>query len=212
LTADPTNEDWGTGFKQLGTGAAAMYIGANDAVNQPTQVNKLNVRSLSIAPLPKGPGGQYSLMGGTPYMFSAKATSEEVTASLRYLELMGRSPSVSKESLDGLTANAKKNVAAGVPVIPPFPAWVAKDYVTAQAVVTSKYSNVNMNLYNDYYNIIKKKGNLHLEEPKCTQDMYSELTKVLQAVITDKNADVKKLLDKANSNLQQILDDQVNNN
>ncbi len=33
LTADSTNEDWGTGFVNLGTGAAAMYIGANDAVN-----------------------------------------------------------------------------------------------------------------------------------------------------------------------------------
>lgn len=39
LTADPTAEDWASGFQQLGTGAAAMYIAANDAVAQPTQVN-----------------------------------------------------------------------------------------------------------------------------------------------------------------------------
>lgn len=38
LTADPTAEDWASGFQQLGTGAAAMYIAANDAVAQPTQV------------------------------------------------------------------------------------------------------------------------------------------------------------------------------
>lgn len=78
LTADPTNEDWGTGFRSLGTGVAAMYIAAQDAVNQPTQVNGLPVTSLALEPLPAGPKGQYSLMGGTPYMFSPNATSEQV--------------------------------------------------------------------------------------------------------------------------------------
>lgn len=210
LNADPTNEDWGTGFKVLGTGEAAMYIGANDAVNQPTQVNKLDVKKLALVPLPAGPGGQYSLMGGTPYMFSAKATSEEVKAALKYLEIMGRAPVVTEESKAGLEADAKNRVTAGVPVIPAFPAWTAPDYLKAQAEIVTKYSNVDMALYNDYYNMIKKNGNLHLEEPKLTQDMYAELTKVLQAVITDKNADVTKLLDTANTNLQNLLDSQVN--
>jgi ribosome recycling factor len=67
-----------------------------------------------------------------------------------------------------------------------------------------------MALYNDYYSKLKDQGNLRLEEPKLTQDMYAELTKVLQAVVTDKNADVQKLLDTANANLQQLLDSQVN--
>lgn len=210
LTADPTNEDWGTGFKALGTGEAAMYIGANDAVNQPTQVNGLDVKKLALVPLPAGPGGQYSLMGGTPYMFSAKATSEEVKAALRYLEVMGRAPVVTEESLAGLDADGQNRVNAGIPVIPAFPAWIAPDYLKARDEVVEKYRNVDMALYNDYYDILKKQGNLRLEEPKLTQDMYAELTKVLQAVITDKNANVQKLLDTANANLQQLLDSQVN--
>ncbi len=210
LTADPTNEDWGTGFKALGTGEAAMYIGANDAVNQPTQVNGLDVKKLSIVPVPAGPGGQYSLMGGTPYMFASNATSEEVKAALEYLEIMGKAPVVTTESLAGLEADAQNRVTAGVPVIPSFPAWIAPDYLKAQQEVVDKYSNVDMALYNDYYNMIKKDGNLHLEEPMLAQDMYAELTKVLQAVITDKNADVTKLLETANTNLQQLLDSQIN--
>lgn len=210
LTADPTNEDWGTGHKQLGTGAAAMYMGANDAVNQPTQVNGLDEKKLALVPLPAGPGGQYSLMGGTPYMFSAKATSEEVKAGLRYLEVMGKAPVTTPESLAGIEADAKNKVAAGCPVIPDFPAWIAPDFVKAKEEVIAKNSNVDMALYNDYYKALKTPGNLHLEEPKLTQDMYAELTKVLQAVTTDKNADVKKLLDSANANLQALLDSQVN--
>lgn len=210
LTADPTNEDWGTGFKQLGTGAAAMYIGANDATNQPTQVNGLDVKKLALVPLPAGPGGQYSLMGGTPYMFSAKATAEEVKAALHYIEIMGKAPVTTPESLAGLEADAKNKVTSKQPVIPDFPAWIAEDFLKAKADIIAKNSNVDMALYNDYYGMLKKPGNLHLEEPKLTQDMYAELTKVLQAVITDKNADVKKLLDDANTNLQSLLDSQVN--
>lgn len=210
LTPDPTNEDWGTGFKALGTGAAAMYIGANDAVNQPTQVNKLDVKKLALVPIPAGPGGQYSLMGGTPYMFSAKASSEEVKAALKFLEVMGKAPLATEASKAGMETDAKNRVSQGVPVIPSFPAWTSPDFLKAQDDVVKKYSNVNMALYNDYYSTIKKPGNLHLEEPKLTQDMYAELTKVLQAVVTDKNADVKKLLDTANTNFQKLLDSQVN--
>ncbi len=210
LTANPTNEDWGTGFKALGTGEAAMYIGANDATNQPTQVNKLDVKKLALVPLPAGPGGQYSLMGGTPYMFSAKATSEEVKAALRYIEIMGKAPVTTEASLAGMDADAKNKVKSGQPVIPDFPAWTAPDFVKAKEGVIAKNSNVNMAFYNDYYNILKQKGNLHLEEPKLTQDMYAEITKVLQAVITDKNADVTQLLNTANTNLQKMLDSQVN--
>ena len=51
LTADPTAEDWASGFQQLGTGAAAMYIAANDAVAQPTQVNGLPTDKLAMPDL-----------------------------------------------------------------------------------------------------------------------------------------------------------------
>ena len=110
LTADPTNEDWGTGFTELGTGAAAMYIAANDAVNQPTQVNGLPEDKLAMCPIPEGPGGQYSLYGGTPYMFSKDATEDEINAALDYLEIMGKAPVVTDASIAGLEADAKNRV------------------------------------------------------------------------------------------------------
>ena len=97
LTSDPTSENWGTGFTQLATGAAAMYIAANDAVNQPTANNGMAVEDLMMVGIPKGPGGeQYSLFGGTPYMFAANATTDEINAALTYLEVMGKIPRVDR--------------------------------------------------------------------------------------------------------------------
>ena len=210
LTPDPTNEDWGTGFVNLGTGAAAMYIAANDAVNQPTQINGLPVDKLSLVPIPEGPGGQYSLSGGTPYMFSKDATSAEINAALDYLVLMGKAPVATEEAIEGMRTDAQNKVDNGVPVIPRFPAWIDPDLLAAEQAVTEEFSNVDMNLFNDYYDALTTPGNLHLEEPGLTQDMYAELTKVLQAVVTDEDADVQALMDTAQENYQGMLDDQLN--
>ncbi len=210
LTADPTNEDWGTGFGALGTGTAAMYMAANDAVNQPTQVNGLPVDKLSIVPIPAGPKGQYSLSGGTPYMFSKDATPEQINAALDYLEIMGKAPVATDVAIAGMKADDQNKVNNNVPVIPRFPCWVDQKVLDAEKAVTEEYSNVDMKLYNDYFNLIKTNGNLRAEEPGSAQDLYAELTKVLQAVITDKNADIPALMKTANDNYQEMLDQKVN--
>lgn len=210
LTPDPTNEDWGTGFVNLGTGTAAMYIGANDAVNQPTETNGLPVDKLALVAMPAGPGGQYSLSGGTPYMFSEYATDDEVRAALDYLEIMGKAPVVTDDSLAGMRADAEYRVNAGIPVIPRFPAWTNDELIKAEEDIITEYNNIDMALFDSYFTATRSNGNLKLEEEGMTQDMYAELTKVLQAVVIDKNADVEELMNIANDNYQTILDSNIN--
>lgn len=205
LTADPTSEDWGTGFMQLGTGGAAMYIGANDAVAQPTQVNGLPVDKLAMCPIPEGPGGQYSLFGGTPYMFSADATSEEINAALDYLEVMGKAPVATDEAIAGMKSGAEKSVAEGVPVIQGFPCWTDQAKLDAEAAIVEEYGNVDSQMFKPYFDATSADG-LRSEEPGLTQDMYAELTKVLQEVITNQDADVTALMQQANTNYQALLD------
>ncbi len=204
LTADPTAEDWGTGFQQLGTGGAAMYIGANDAVNQPTQVNGLPVDKLAMCAIPAGPNGdQYSLTGGTPYMFSKDATEDEINAALDFLEIMGKSPVANDTSIAGMKASAADRVANGVPVIKSFQCWTNKEYLDAEQAVIDEYKNVDEKLYDSYFNDSK---NVKAEEPGDAQEMYAQLTNVLQAVVTDKNCDVEALMKQADENLQTTLD------
>lgn len=73
----------------------------------------------------------------------------------------------------------------------------------------AEYSNVDTRMFQNYFDTVAKEGNPRMEEPVNAQDLYAELTKVLQAVVTDQNADVQALMDTANTNLQQILDDTV---
>ena len=208
LTPDPINEDWGTGFANLGVGTAAMYIGANDAVNQPTQVNGLPVDKLAMCALPAGPNGaQYSLSGGTPYMFSKDATVEEINAALDYLEIMGKAPVATEEAIAGMKADAENRVANGVPVIPRFPCWIVQNVLDAETKIINDYGNVDTKMFESYFSATRQNGNLRMEEPGSAQDLYAELTKVLQAVVTDKDADVAALMQKADANYQSVLDD-----
>lgn len=210
LTADPTSENWGTGFTQLGTGAAAMYIGANDAVNQPTVVNGLPIDKLAMCAIPAGPGGQYLLSGGTIYMFSKDATSEEINAALDYLEIMGKAPVATDAAIEGMRADAKYRFDNGVPVLNRFPCWTAQDVIDAENKIVDEFNNVDSKMYQSYFDAANKEGSVRPEEPGLTQDMYAELTKVLQAVVTDKNADVADLMNKANENYQKLLDANYN--
>lgn len=206
LTADPTNEDWGTGFTQLGTGAAAMYIAANDAVNQPTEVNGLPVDKLAMAPIPAGPQGQYLLQGGTPYMFSKDATPEEINAALDYLEVFGKAPSASEDAVAGWEADYSQKESVGCPVIPRFPCWKDQAIIDAEQKVIEAHKNVDMALYQDYFDMVNTEA-LRTEEPGDTQDMYAEITKVMQEVLTNEDADTAALMKTANDNYQQLLDD-----
>lgn len=208
LTADPTSEDWGTGFTQLATGGAAMYIAANDAVNQPTAGNGMALEDLAMCAIPAGPGGQYSLSGGTPYMFSKDATADEINAALDYLEVMGKTPIVTDDVLAGLEADAKMRNESGIPVIQKFPCWINEEFLEAEAKSIEEYANVDAALYQSYFDAVSSDG-LRTEEPGQTQDMYAELTKVLQAVITDPDADIPALMQTANDNYQSILDNPV---
>ncbi len=143
-------------------------------------------------------------------MFSKDATPDQINAALDYLEIMGKAPVATDEAIQGMRADAQNKVANNVPVIPRFPCWIDQDVLAAEAAVTKEFGNVDMKLYDPYFDTIKKDGNLRLEEPGSAQDLYSELTKVLQAVVTDKNADVAALMKTADENYQKLLDENVN--
>ena len=205
LTDDPTQENWGTGFDRIATSTAAMYIAANDAVDQPSY-RGMNADEFFLAPMPAGPGGHYTLMGGTPYFFSPDATDDEVRWALDYLEIMGKSPEVTDDAREGWIADAKYRADANIPVIPTFPAWVG-DVVEEQDKVIEEYCNVDMTLWQPYYDFSEEEGALRTEEPGDTQTMYSILNGVLQAICADPDGvDIPALMEQANADYQAVLD------
>lgn len=205
VTDDPTQENWGTGFDRIATSTAAMYIAANDAVDQPSY-RGMGADEFFLAPMPAGDGGHYTLMGGTPYFFSPDATDEEVEWALDYLEIMGKSPEVTDAAREGWVADAQYRTDAGIPVIQNFPAWVGA-VVEEQNKVVAEYSNIDQELWADYFDFSKEEGALKTEEPGDTQAMYSILNGVIQAICADPaGVDIPALLEQANADYQAVLD------
>lgn len=141
-------------------------------------------------------------------MFSKDATAEEIDAALDYLEVMGKTPIVTDEVAAGLEADAKMRNESGIPVIKKFPCWINEEYLAADEAAIEKYANVDPVMYQSYFDAVASDG-LRAEEPGQTQSMYDELTKVLQAVVTDPDADIPALMQTANENYQAILDNPV---
>ncbi len=82
------------------------------------------------------------------------------------------------------------------------------EFLDAEAKTIEENANVDPAMYQSYFDAVSSDG-LRTEEPGQTQDMYGELTKVLQAVITDPDADIPALMQTANDNYQAILDNSV---
>lgn len=207
LTDDPANEDWNSGFKALGTGSAAMFIGADDAVNQPTQINGLAPEKLAMCAFPAGPKGDaYSMIGGTSYFFSKGATSDEINACLDYLEIIGKTPVISNEIKESMKKDAQNKATNRIPVISRFPCWINMDFLDAEKAILNQFSNVDTKMFEPYVSAVRGSTHiLRLEEPGSGSALYLELLDVLQAVIKDSNADVSALMKKADANLQQEL-------
>ncbi len=167
--------EWAT---RLGNGQIGMAIAGNDAISNAITQGGMNRNDIAFVPIPSGPGGQYTLFGGTPYMFSAYESDEAVEGAIKFLEYIGRSPEVSQVAQDAMreglqTANRKNML-----ILPEVKPWINEDYVTLMDSLNAQYVNVQaMHNFNDFYD------NLPLtrrqEEPYFTQYMYELLDQVV---------------------------------
>ncbi|MBQ9886312.1 MAG: extracellular solute-binding protein [Lachnospiraceae bacterium] len=205
LTEDPLNDEWDAGFDHIANGTVAMYMAANDAVNQPV-LKGLASDKFSIGPMPAGPSGAYSLTGSTVYMFAKDATDEEVNAALDYLVLMGKSPVATDKIKQEIMENARINNEQGIPVIRSFTGWDnSSELDAAWAEAIEKYGNVNQGLYTEYYDFIRN-GNVRDEEIVTDNTTYAMLTMVIQKVLADKNADVAEIMKSADKEYQESIE------
>ena len=204
ITDDPTNEGWVSGFEHIGKGSAAMYMGANDAVDQFVQYN-LPLQDLALIPIPAGPNGRrHSLGGGTIYMFSADATDDQAAAAMLFLAVMGRVPEVQEDVIKGLRDRAQKRKNNGVPVIPDPPVWTDTAYLNAVQNIIDEFANVDMRLYKDYFDALTEPGYLK-NEPPAAQALYAALSAAVKEVIENEHADLKSLLETAQNEYQSAL-------
>lgn len=195
-------------FQMFGTDQVGMSFGIPDWANAMVQNLKMPKDNLAMSAMPAGPKGNVTLLGGGLYMFAPDSTPEQLEAAFNWLDVKGFSPKTTQESLDGLETSSKTANEQGLIVGPHgLRVWVNEDRIKAEQSILDKYTNVNMAMFEDY--MTNGSNGLRPEVPVNAQELYKALDVVIQAVLTNKNADPKALLEKAAAGFQKDYLDKV---
>lgn len=198
--------DW---YSKIGSGQVAMAFCGSDALALPVSTFNFPLDQFAFVPMPTGDGvSRYSLYGGTPYVFSANATDEQVKGALLFLKYMGRSPEIDDISLEAMELGFQTAQAKAMPILPTIKAWADPDYLEVANELEEKYINVNMDYFRDFFDTIEEMKKP--EEPHYCQDMYGLLDNAIQSILSNPVADPLSELTIANNHFQKNFLSKIN--
>lgn len=191
-------------IKLYATGEAGMALASGSSAASVAPY-EMNINHYGIMAIPSGPARRVSLMGGTVNCISENSTAEQAEAGINWMMHTGTDYRVTDTLRKSREDSYKIKVENGEPIgVKSFSIWNDSADVSALTdEMIEKYGNINQNhvrLYNEA--LVNGKVELQAEEPVCAQDLYSILDSVIQNVLNDKNADCKKLIEKANKDFQ----------
>ncbi len=205
--------DYNEYMKVYGTGGAAMAIQAGDIAAKVTQYD-MKPDSLGMMALPRGPKRWVTLLGGMLDCVSAQADDAQIDAAVKWFEMFGRSFKLTDESKKSIENKINTSVDKGELIgIKSMQVWKDDaESIKYENELIDKNVNSNPNhvrLYNEF--VAASEVECQPEEPVCAQDLYGILDNCIQEVLTDKNADCKAILEKANADFQRNYLDNLDN-
>jgi multiple sugar transport system substrate-binding protein len=188
---------WGEINAAFAGGELAMYTSGSDVYNALVEsggVTKDWGYGLTAIPTENGGG---ALTGGTLAAVTKNSTAAQKDAAVKWIDwwYLSKLQDQQQAIADAKTrAEAKPAQAVGTPVLPIFS---QKLYAQSQDWVKA-YINVPLDNMKGYTDVMFTQT-LVPEASASVQDLYAQLFPVVQAVITDKNANIDKLLATANA-------------
>jgi multiple sugar transport system substrate-binding protein len=142
------------------------------------------------------PGGNGTLLGGDGYMFNVKDTPAQIRAGIEWLQFENLTPGAGQFNYQRLKS---ENAPVGLPE----PDLWTGTTAAADDAAKAKYANVplaNVKTFQDAMKTLPGKI-----EPPSAQEIYSVLDGVMSAVLTNRNADIDKLLSDASTKVDSLL-------
>jgi multiple sugar transport system substrate-binding protein len=193
-----------TGINQdFAAGKIGMYMGGSDVYTSLKQQNNIDPNAYGLAVLPLAPGADSGVLGGgTLAAVNVKATPEQQKAAAQWIDFYYLGKFVRQ---DAAVQDAKTLADGGQPVgVPKLPIF---DEATLDQYNSwiQPYVNVPLAQMSSFTKGIFDQK-LAGEPPAQAQEMYAVLDTVVQAVLSDPNANVDQLLGQADSDVQTIID------
>jgi multiple sugar transport system substrate-binding protein len=195
--------DWGGINQAFASGQIGMYVSGGGNYGSLVTQNALKPADYGVTTIPLAEGDQAGVLGGgTLATVSAKSNEAVKAASVKWIDFFYMRKLADKDAavLDAKTTAASKQP-VGAPQLPVFDkatydeslGWV-KEYVNVPLEQMKPYTDKMFD------------QQLVTEPVRKTQEVYKLLDPVVQAVLTNKDADIADLLKKADAEAQALLD------
>jgi ABC-type glycerol-3-phosphate transport system substrate-binding protein len=196
------NYGWSSINQDFAAGKIGMYTSGQDVYNSLVQTNNINPKSYGLTMIPLTGSDPGVLGGGTLAAVSAKATDNEKAAAVKWIDFHYLGKYTNQAAAE---KNAQTEVASKQPVgTPELPIFSQAQYQQYQTWIKS-YVNVPLDQMSTFTsNVFSAK--LVNEPATATQDVYKSLDPVVQAILTNKDANIDQLLSDANTKAQRAID------
>ncbi len=191
-------------YKQFSLGNVGMILAAANFVDKAYKF-EMPLENIGMVAMPSGPKKSVTLLGGYTATVASDADDHQIDAAIKWLEKTGKGcklTDASRKSIaDEYQLRNDENKLVGVETMSVFndSAEVAayrKEQIKAHA-------NIDLNhvkLYNEF--LQSDDIEFRPEEPVCAQELYGVIDSLIQEVLTNKDADIRALIKKANEDFQ----------
>ncbi|HEX4526250.1 MAG TPA: extracellular solute-binding protein, partial [Gaiellaceae bacterium] len=193
---------WSDINQAFAAGTVGMYISGSDVYTNLVQASNIDPSIYGLAALPLAKNKNAGVLGGgTLVAVKPKANAAEKAAALKWIDFYYEEPLITKSQA---IRNARTLVANKQPVgVPALPVFNKTQYDLANTWI-KPYINVPIAQMKPFTTGIFNQQ-LIPEPAVATQSVYHSLDAVVEAVLTDKNADIQGMLQQANSAAQQAI-------
>ncbi|MEV6260455.1 extracellular solute-binding protein [Streptomyces sp. NPDC051784] len=185
---------WGDLQKQIATDKLGMFLAAPDDIAYMVQQLGAKYETFGLGPIP---GAQGTLFGGNNYMIKKGSSPDKIKAAVAWLNFKNLTPGAGQ--FEWARTKADK-LPVGLPQ-PNFFTGESKTKDDADRAANATMPVENFKAFMD--NPVAGKA-----EPPKAQEIYKILDNAMSAVLTNKNADIDKLLDTAEQQVNQVLANQ----
>ena len=169
----------------------------------------IDPNTLGVFAIPAGPKRHVTLLGGTVCVVSASSSEDQVDAALRWIMTIVN-PHLTDDVKTNLQRTYDEKIKTGEGIgYYALSNWSSDAEITKyERALIDKNRNIDTKNIEHYNNFIEtgmvdgKKVEIQPEEPVCAQELYGILDGVIQEVLTNKDADCKKLIKKACDDFQ----------
>jgi multiple sugar transport system substrate-binding protein len=194
---------WGSINQAFAAGQIGMFTGGSDLYTNMVQNNSLKPADYGVTTIPLASSPTAGVLGGgTLAAVNVVTREEERDAAVKWIDFYYLQKLINEA---GAVADAKALVANNQPVgVPALPIFDKATYDQSQIWIKDHINVPVAQMVNFTSKIFDQP--IVTEPTVHTQELYAALDPVVQAVLTDQNADIDALLGAANAAVQTILD------